>query len=97
MPLDVKIRPEVLGARLRNARMNARLTQEAAAQATGIARTTITAMESGKRPIDAHQLRAFAEVYQVSEVELLGADQQPLDLEVKFRSSPNVPVTDEQA
>jgi Zn-dependent peptidase ImmA (M78 family)/transcriptional regulator with XRE-family HTH domain len=97
MTLDVKIRPEVLGARLRNARVNARLTQEAAAQATGIARTTIAAMESGKRTIDTRQLRTFAQVYQVAEVELLGRDQQPLDLEVKFRSSLNAPVTDDQA
>jgi len=86
---ELKVRPEVLGARLRNARSNARMTQEAASQATGIARTTIAAMETGKRPVDTRQLRTFAELYQVSEVELLGDDQQPLDLEVKFRSSPS--------
>lgn len=97
MPLEVKLRPEVLGARLRNARANARLTQDAAAQATGIARSTIAALETGKRPIDVRQLRALSEVYEISEVELLGADQQPLDLEVKFRSAPGGAATDEQA
>lgn len=97
MTLDVKIRPETLGARLRNARLHAQKTQEAAAEATGIARTTIAAMESGKRPIDARHLRAFSETYQVSEVELLGTDQQPLDLEVKFRSTPAASATDSQA
>lgn len=88
MASELKVRPEVLGARLKNARANARMTQEAAAQATGIARTTIAGMETGKRNVDSKQLRTFAELYQVSEVELLGDDQQPLDLEVKFRSSP---------
>lgn len=83
---ELKIRPEVLGARLRNARSNAGMTQDAASKATGIARTTIAAMETGKRTVDVKQLRTFAEVYRVAEVELLGDDRQPLDLEVKFRS-----------
>ena len=87
MPLALKIRPEQLGARLRNARSNLRHTQDTVSQALGIARTTIAAMESGKRPVDAKHLRAFAEFYRVSEHELVGEERQPLDLEVKFRAA----------
>jgi Zn-dependent peptidase ImmA (M78 family)/DNA-binding XRE family transcriptional regulator len=83
---ELKIRPELLGARLRSARSNAGMTQDAASKATGITRTTIAAMETGKRSVDVKQLRTFAELYQVAEVELLGDDRQPLDLEVNFRS-----------
>jgi Zn-dependent peptidase ImmA (M78 family)/transcriptional regulator with XRE-family HTH domain len=83
---ELRVRPEVLGPRLRNARSNAGMTQDAASKATGIVRSTIAAMETGKRTVDAKQLRTFAELYRVAEVELLGEGRQPLDLEMKFRS-----------
>lgn len=97
MASDLKIRPELLGARLRNARSNAGMTQDAASKATGITRTTIAGMETGKRPVDSKQLRAFAELYRVSEVELLGEDRQPLDLDVNFRSGNGPAIEDAKA
>jgi Zn-dependent peptidase ImmA (M78 family) len=80
------IRPEVLGARLRTARNARRLTQEAAASAVGMARTTIVAIEAGKRLLDPSELRALAEFYGVSEADLLAADKSTADLDVLFRS-----------
>lgn len=82
------IRPELLGARLKNARNVMRLTQEAAAAALGMARTTIVAIEAGKRQIVPVELRAFAELYSVSEVDLLAEDRGAPELEVYFRSGP---------
>lgn len=97
MSIDINVRPEHLGARLRNARLAVRHTQDAVAQALGIARSTIASMESGKRPVEVLQLRAFAEFYGVSEAELLGDAHQPLDLEVKFRSSSTASLEIDQA
>lgn len=49
MAIELKVRPEVLGARLKSARSLAKMTQDVAAQALGFARTTVVAIESGKR------------------------------------------------
>src|SRR5258708_4586892 len=85
MPLT--IRPDVLGLRLRAARTTANLTQEQAALALGLARTTLLAIEAGKRRAKPEEIRAFSALYQVREGELLSGSRQPLDLDVKFRSS----------
>ena len=87
------IRPNVLGARLKSARTMARLTQEEAAARLDMARTTLLAIESGKRTAKAEEIRAFANLYGVREGELLAGSKQPLDLEVKFRSSGHQPET----
>jgi len=65
----------------------AKLTQEQAAEALHLARTTLLAIEAGKRPAKLEELRAFANLYGVRESELLAGSPQPLDLEVKFRAS----------
>lgn len=83
------IRPEVLGARLKNARNVKRFTQEAAANALGMARTTIVAIEAGKRPVVPAELRALAGLYSISEVDLLSEDRGAPELEVHFRSGPS--------
>src|SRR5260221_13935532 len=85
--MALTIRPDVLGSRLRAARTAASLTQEQAAQAVGLARTTLLAMEAGKRPVRPEEIRAFSALYRVREGELLSGSRQPLDLAVKFRSS----------
>jgi Zn-dependent peptidase ImmA (M78 family)/transcriptional regulator with XRE-family HTH domain len=87
MEAKFKIRPEVLGGRLKSARTVARLTQDSAAQALGFARTTLAAIEAGKRQINLEELRAFAELYSVGEGALLSEGRKELDIEVKFRSS----------
>ena len=56
MAIGINIKPEVLGARLKAARLLHRLTQEAAAAALGVARTTIVAIEAGKRAISIERI-----------------------------------------
>jgi Zn-dependent peptidase ImmA (M78 family)/transcriptional regulator with XRE-family HTH domain len=85
--MALPIRSDVLGPRLKAARATANLTQEQAAKALGLARTTLLAIESGKRPVRPEEIRAFSALYKVREGELLSGARQPLDLEVKFRSS----------
>lgn len=89
--MSILIRPDILGARLKAARTMANLTQEEAASKLGLARTTLLSIEAGKRPAKVEELRAFAELYGVRESELLSGSRQPLDLEVKFRSSGQQP------
>jgi Zn-dependent peptidase ImmA (M78 family)/transcriptional regulator with XRE-family HTH domain len=85
--MALPISPDLLGARLKAARTASNLTQEAAANALGLARTTLLAIEAGKRTIRPEELRAFTDLYGVREGELLSGTRQPLDLEVKFRST----------
>lgn len=86
---DITVRPDVLGARLRHARTLRRLTQELVATKLGIARTTLVAIEAGKRGILSRELRQFAELYDVTEGDLLDQGEAPLELEVQFRSTPS--------
>ena len=83
----ITIRPEILGGRLKAARTLKRLTQEAAATALGVARTTIVAIEAGKRAVGADELRALAELYDCPESELLDQERPELQMEVDFRMS----------
>jgi len=87
MVIELKVRPEVLGARLKSARTLIKLTQDAAAQKMSMARTTIVAIEAGKRQVSMNELRSFADLYNVSESELLSGNRQPLDIDAKFRSA----------
>jgi Zn-dependent peptidase ImmA (M78 family)/transcriptional regulator with XRE-family HTH domain len=87
MAIDVNTRPDALGARLRHARTLHRITQEVAASKLSIARTTLVAIEAGKRAVSNQELRQFAELYDVPESELVNDDAVPLVLEVEFRSS----------
>lgn len=56
-----------VGERLRLARKNAGLLQEAAAQHLGVARPTLVAIENGQRSIRHSELRDLAALYRVSE------------------------------
>ena len=87
MATDANARAEAIGAKLRRARSLRRVTQEAAASKLGIARTTLVAIEAGKRAVSSQELRQFAEMYDVPESELVNDDVVPLELEVEFRSS----------
>lgn len=86
---DITVRPDVLGAKLRHARTLRRLTQEAAASKLDIARTTLVAIEAGKRGISSRELRMFAELYDIAESDLLDEGEAPLELDAQFRSSPS--------
>jgi Zn-dependent peptidase ImmA (M78 family)/transcriptional regulator with XRE-family HTH domain len=85
--MDIKTRPEVVGARLRAARTLKRFTQEAAASALAVARTTIVAIEGGKRAVTPEELRTLAELYEVAESELLDDERPELQMEVDFRTN----------
>ena len=87
MAFSIDVKPEAIGARLKAARSLKRLTQEAAANALDVARTTIVAIEGGKRPVSAQEFRLLAALYEVPESELLDQERSTVQMEVDFRSS----------
>lgn len=93
MIIDANIQSEALSAKLKQHRLLQRITQQTAASKLGIARTTLVAIEAGKRSVSNQELRQFAELYDVPESRLINDDVIPLELEVEFRSS----ATDSQA
>jgi transcriptional regulator with XRE-family HTH domain len=54
---------KVIGARLRHARTTRGLSQERVAEALGIPRTSVSAMESGNRKVTGAELRRMARLY----------------------------------
>jgi Zn-dependent peptidase ImmA (M78 family)/DNA-binding XRE family transcriptional regulator len=82
-----RIRPEELGGRLKIARTSARITQEQAAGAIGVGRTTIVAIECGERQVKAAELPKLAELYGVSVNSLLRESAVHFDLIPQFRRS----------
>lgn len=97
MELELKVRPEVLGSRLKGARTTCRMTQEVAATALGMARTTIVAIESGKRLLTSAELRAMVKLYGASESELLSDGSASIEMAVQFRSDAPIGGIDEEA
>lgn len=87
MAFTIGVKPEVLGARLKAARGLKRITQEAAAEALGFARTTLVAIEGGKRPVSPQELRLLAALYEAPEGELLDQQRPEVQMEVDFRST----------
>ena len=75
----------ILAERLRSARSGAALTQDAAASALGMARTTLVAVEKGQRPVKPDELLALASLYGVSIGKLTSPDAIHVDLAAKFR------------
>lgn len=62
MPLS----PQELGKRLRDARGNCSISQQAAAEHLGVPRTAITQLENGKRSVSTLELANLAELYRRS-------------------------------
>jgi Zn-dependent peptidase ImmA (M78 family)/DNA-binding XRE family transcriptional regulator len=83
-PLE-QVSPETLGERLRIARENAKLTQEDAADAIDVARTTIVAMEQGQRRVRMGELQKLAKAYRMSVNALLRQEAVHVDLAPRFR------------
>jgi Zn-dependent peptidase ImmA (M78 family)/DNA-binding XRE family transcriptional regulator len=75
----------VLGERLRRARSNANLTQDAASARLQFARTTLVAIEKGQRPPRPDELIALARLYGLSVGRLTAPEAIHVDLKVKFR------------
>lgn len=76
---------EAVGELLREARENARFTQAAAALALDVARTTLVAIEQGRRRARVDELQKLAALYGTSLNELLRQDSAKVDLRPRFR------------
>lgn len=81
-----RIDQRVLGERLRAARAKAGLTQDTAAQALNLARTTVVALEKGQRPVRPEELRQMARVYGASVNALLRPTAVHVDVVPRFRA-----------
>ena len=67
---------QAVGQRLRGARETLGLTQEDVAGALGIQRTSVIALEAGKRNVSALELRRLARLYRRSVAWILGEDDE---------------------
>jgi len=83
-PLE-QILPVNTGERLRLARESADITQEAAAKAIGVARTTIVAIEKGERRARMNELQQLAKLYRTSVNAVLRREAVHVDLAPRFR------------
>lgn len=79
--------PRELGLRLRAARRAAGLTQDAAAQQLGVARTTLIAIEKGERRLQTDELIQLAALYRRSLNELLRPGQPVEPFAVQLRAT----------
>ena len=77
-----------VGTRLRRARESRRLTQGDAAKRISVARTTLVAMEQGRRRIRIGEVQALASLYGVSANSILRREAVHLDLVARFRRLP---------
>jgi transcriptional regulator with XRE-family HTH domain len=66
---------QAVGLRLRSARETLGLTQEDVAGALGIQRTSVIAMEAGKRSVSALELRRMARLYRRNVAWVLGEEE----------------------
>jgi len=82
--LDPAVVPNLAG-RLRLARRDQRMTQEEAASALSVARTTIVAIEKGERQVRPEELRAFARIYNRPLDEFLRSSAPVEELGAQFR------------
>jgi Zn-dependent peptidase ImmA (M78 family)/transcriptional regulator with XRE-family HTH domain len=78
-----------LGERLRLARENAKLTQAGAAELIGAVRTTIVAIEQGKRRVQTEEIQKLATAYGTSANALLRQEAVHLDMGPRFRKLPD--------
>jgi Zn-dependent peptidase ImmA (M78 family)/transcriptional regulator with XRE-family HTH domain len=74
-----------IGERLRLARESAKLTQADAAALVGIVRTTLVAIEQGKRRVHMDELQKLATAYRTSANALLRREAVHLDMVPRFR------------
>lgn len=80
--------PQQAGERLRIARDNAGLTQAAAAQAIGVARTTLISIEQGLRSARIEELRQLSQLYKTTINALLRQESVHVDFVPRFRRLP---------
>jgi Zn-dependent peptidase ImmA (M78 family) len=85
---NFELTPVELGERLKVARESANITQDAAAKAACIARTTLVAIEKGQRNAKLEEIRALSRHYGISANSLLRRESVFVDLLPRFRSLP---------
>jgi Zn-dependent peptidase ImmA (M78 family)/transcriptional regulator with XRE-family HTH domain len=76
---------EDMGERLRLAREDGKMTQAVAANAAGMARTTLVAIEKGQRRVRLDELRTLTGIYRVTINELLRQEPIQINLLPQFR------------
>jgi transcriptional regulator with XRE-family HTH domain len=69
------------GARLREAREYVGLRQEHVADALGIPRASVSAIESGKRRVTSLELRRLARLYRRSVAWMVGEEESPTEIQ----------------
>lgn len=87
MPED-QLPNSLIGERLRLAREAAKITQAAAADAIGAARTTIVAIEQGQRRVRMDELQQLAALYGTSANAILRREAVHIDMIPRFRKLP---------
>jgi transcriptional regulator with XRE-family HTH domain len=71
----------LVGARLREARTMAGLSQGQVAKIMGMHRPTISEIEAGNRRVAAEELKKFAEIYDVTTSWILAESPEKLDID----------------
>ena len=79
--------PKQIGERLRKARDAAGITQADAAAGTGMARTTLVAIEQGQRRVRMDEIQLLARLYKTSANALLRDEAVHVDLAPRFRKA----------
>ena len=88
---------EVIGSRLREAREFVGLLQDEAASALGIPRTSLSALEAGKRKVSGVELRRLSRLYRRPVDWLLGEDDMPVaDTDPLFRATAQLSAQDKE-
>jgi Zn-dependent peptidase ImmA (M78 family)/transcriptional regulator with XRE-family HTH domain len=87
---QTQLTPATLGRRLREARTNCGLTQEAAADALGMPRTALVGIEAGTRSVSTIELLAFARLYSRDTQFFLAEDQEETPLVALCRLQPKL-------
>jgi len=83
-----KLPDEEIGKRLRIAREAAKVTQADAADAAGVVRTTIVAIEKGQRRVRMDELQKLAALYGTSANAILRREAVHIDMVPRFRKLP---------
>jgi transcriptional regulator with XRE-family HTH domain len=78
-PDDDEQKYVMMGARLRQAREFLGLSQEAVAEALGIPRASISAMETGRRKVSSLELRDLAHLYKRPLDWFYASETEPID------------------
>ena len=89
-----------MGARLRQAREFLGLSQEAVAEALGVPRASVSAMESGRRKVSSLELRDLARIYKRPLDWFYDAGGDPIDedetVSALFRATKNLNQEDKE-